>query len=488
MLAGIGVAPLPGANVPARAAATLPNIVLILVDDQPATMLNYMPNLQHDLVGQGVSFSRAYSGNPLCCPARTSILRGQYSHYTRLYGVAGTYGGAVKMKTFGLLGESLPVWLDRVGYRTALIGKYANTYSPTFALANKTPPGWDVWRAWMTQGAKVDGGYYNYAVAQGSKNALPVRKDFGSAPRDYSTRVYTNNAVSFVGSTPLTAPLFLHLDYHAPHVPLTVDPLDATAPCGVHPQGPAFGEADVSDKPTFISTLPWDATMASQAKQRWIKRCRMMISVVGGSGRVKAALDARDPGLDNTIVIYTSDQGIAEGEHRWTSKKVAYEESARVPLLVRYDPLTDPGTSDSRLVSLVDITATAVDLAGASVPAILPCVAPCIQGPMEGRSIVPLLTDPTAPGRDAVLIEHFDEPGVSGFTPAYCAIVTQTMKYIRYDPDLEPRNEELYDLVADPYELQNRAYGAAYATQKAALLARTKQLCSPTPVNYQFSG
>ncbi len=487
LVATLGVAPVQGAQVSAQVAATQPNIVLILVDDQPATMLGYMPNVQRDLVQKGVSFSRAYAGNPLCCPARTSILRGQYSHYTRLYGVSGNYGGAMKMKQFGLLGESLPVWLDRVGYRTALIGKYANMYTPTFALANKTPPGWDYWRAWMTQG-ESDSGYFNYAVAQGSKNALPIRKDRGSAPADYSTRVYTNYAVSFVKTTPTTEPLFLHLDYHAPHIPLIIDPTDVAAPCGAHPQGSGFGEADVSDKPTFISTLPWDTTRATQAKQRWVSRCRMMISVDRGIGRVMAALETRDPGLDNTIVIYTSDQGIAEGEHRWTSKKLAYEESARVPYIIRYDPLTTPGTTDSRLVTHVDITATAVDLGNATVPAVLPCVAPCIRGPMEGRSLVPLLMDPSAPGRDAVLIEHFDEPGMSGFAPAYCAIVTQTRKYIRYDPDLEPRNEELYNLVADPYELQNRAYDAAYAGQKATLLARTKQLCSPTPINYQFSG
>jgi hypothetical protein len=72
-------------------------------------------------------------------------------------------------------------------------------------------------------------------------------------------------------------------------------------------------------------------------------------------------------------------------------------------------------------------------------------------------------------------------------SPAYCAVVTQTMKYIRYDPDLEPRNVELYDLVADPYELQNRAYDPGYADQKAALLARLRELCSPTPIDYQFT-
>jgi N-acetylglucosamine-6-sulfatase len=464
-----------------------PSVVLILVDDQREDLLSFMPNLQSSLIDQGASFSNAYAGNPLCCPARTSILRGQYPHFTRIYGVAGPYGGAIKTTKFGLLTESLPVWMDRAGYRTAFIGKYLNGYSPTYALKNPVPNGWDYFRGWMTAGAEVDGGYFDYSLAEGSQGAKPIRKNYGSTPDDYSTRVYTRLATEFVNSVPSSEPLFLHLDYHAPHAPFIIDPLDTTAPCSAHPMGPAVGEVDVSDKPDFIGNLPWVASQTSQAQNRWVKRCRMMISVDRGIGSVMAALEAHDPGLDNTMIIYTSDQGISEGEHRWLTKKVAYEESAGIPFVVRYDGVTTPGSLNDRLVTHVDITATATALAGAAVPSPIPCRAPCIQGPMEGVDLTPILIDSTAPWRQDLLIEHYDAPGTGSFTPAYCAMVTESgLKYIRYDPDLEARYEELYDLVADPFELTNVADDPPYLDELAALRTRLQQLCLPTPPDYGF--
>jgi N-acetylglucosamine-6-sulfatase len=472
------------ATAPVASSSTQPNIVFIVTDDQRMDMFQFMPTVQSQLIAKGTSFSHAYAGNPLCCPARTSILRGQYAHYTRLYGVSGTYGGAFKYRKFGLDKENLAVWLDRVGYRTAMVGKYLNGYTGSDALSRPVPAGWDYWRSWLTG----DAGYFDFSVAEGTQGVVPIKKSYsGTTSAAYSNNVYTNYATEFINATPSTEPMFLSLDYHAPHAPHTPDPADATEPCGAYPNDPSLAETDVSDKPNWVQSKTWTTTNTKQVKNAWVQSCRQLLSVDRGVSAVLAALEARDPGLTNTIIIYTTDQGLMLGSHRLQGKKAAYEESAQVPFIVRWDRTVPAGVASPRLVTHIDMAATAVALAGATAPNPEPCLSPCILGPIEGQNLVPLLLDPATPWRTDLLIEAYDAPGTNGYVPPYCAVVNDArMKYIRYDPDDERRYEELYNLNSDPYELQNLAYDPAYAATKAALNARLQQLCSPTPVNYGF--
>jgi N-acetylglucosamine-6-sulfatase len=116
------LASFPSQSVVAQAVPTSPNVVLIVVDDQRWDMLSTMPTVQSTLVGPGMAFAEAFVPDPLCCPSRTSILRGQYSHTTRIYGVSGPFGGYGKVKKFGLQESMLPTWLHDAGYRTGFTG------------------------------------------------------------------------------------------------------------------------------------------------------------------------------------------------------------------------------------------------------------------------------------------------------------------------------------------------------------------------------
>lgn len=134
--------------------------MLIVVDDQRADMLRRMPALQSEVLAKGLHFTNAFVTDPLCCPARTNILRGQHSHTTKIYGTTGAYGGYANVKAFGVQDSTIATWLDDAGYRTALVGKYMNGYGPTHA--SQMPAGWDVWAALAASASNNADYYYNY--------------------------------------------------------------------------------------------------------------------------------------------------------------------------------------------------------------------------------------------------------------------------------------------------------------------------------------
>src|SRR5436309_10096294 len=140
--------------------STRPNIVLILTDDQRAHTLWAMPDVKQLLVQHGVNFRKAYVVNPLCCPSRTSILTGNYSHTTGVYTNRYPDGGFERFTENGEDRSTIATWLHSVGYETALVGKYLNQYRK-WTDGTYIPPGWDRWDALYTNGA---GSYYNYAI------------------------------------------------------------------------------------------------------------------------------------------------------------------------------------------------------------------------------------------------------------------------------------------------------------------------------------
>jgi N-acetylglucosamine-6-sulfatase len=433
-----------GSNAPAAApferAAARPNIVLILADDQRVDQLSRMPIVQARLVEQGVSFPNAFVVDPLCCPARATILRGQYSHTTRIYGIVQPYGGAVVFNQLGLQRSTIATWLDAAGYRTALIGKYLNAYKQT----SSKPPGWDVWNAFV--GTTEDNQYYHYKL-----NTNGVTTTFGGAPADYSTDVLATRATDFIQNTAAKTPLFLYFAPTAPHLPATPAPRHATDPrcTGAVNSGyvdghvgppPSINEPDASDKPAWVrNKLNVDlSTMASS----WVKICRTLLAVDDAVGRIVGALEQTGR-LDNTLIVYTSDNGLLRGEHRLQYKKAFYEESIRVPMVIRYPGVAPADTEDDRFVLDVDLASTFADAAGVN-PGV----------PQEGTSLLPLLDGSAGSWRTSFLVEHADPPGTfadSRYVPTYCAIRTATHAFAV----LTTGEEELYDLVADPYELEN---------------------------------
>jgi arylsulfatase A-like enzyme len=440
------------AAVPTDAASTSeppsgrPNIVLLLTDDQRASMIDQQPNLASLVAGQGTTFTNGFVVNALCCPSRATIFTGRYSHSTGVYTNGYKHGGFAAFDD----DSTIATWLDAAGYRTGLVGKYLNGYKdPTYL-----PPGWDLWRAVVG-----DIRYYDYSVAIDG-----VAQHFGTEATDYSTDVFAGMADDFIRSTPSDEPLFLYLAPKAPHGKPIPAERDVNVRVTLPPRPLNFNEADLSDKPAWVQGLPLQKwTGDAFVRQMY----RTMFAVDDAIGEIAGAL--ADTGrLSNTLFVVMSDNGWSQGSHRWVGKRVAWEESIRVPLMIRYDPITQGAAStDGHLALNLDIAQTIASIAGVDAPG------------AEGSSLVPLLGGGyTGDWRSDFLIEHW--AGAKSTLPPYCAVRSETAKYIRY----KDGSEELYDLVADPFELRSLNADPAYADLLATMRARLIQLCSPPPPGY----
>jgi N-acetylglucosamine-6-sulfatase len=487
-------------------AATSPNVVLILTDDMRWDEMENMPNLSSLLATRGVTFTQAFVSNSLCCPSRSTTLTGQISSRTGVwnnaYSQARPYGGFRAFKPHE--GNTLAVWLHDAGYRTGLVGKYLNQYTSTAGKTSTDPTGlqprqgWDYWHAF------INGiGYYNYTL-----DTQGVAVSHGSSPQDYSTTVLGNDAVQFVQSTPVGKPFFLYFAPYAPHAPFTPAPGDTSAlpacTAGQTPPGcykkltlaapgacppqtglPPFcsenvGEKDVSDKPAWVRRLT--ATGAGWDSKRKLQE-QTLLSVDREIGDVVSAVAARGE-LSTTMFVFTSDNSLSGGSHRWTAKETGWEEAIHVPMVVRYDPLT-AGLSNrvefTHMVLNSDLAPTVLDLAGVTAPS---------GYPFDGQSWLPQLGSPNAniSWRTAFPLEHLQK-GATANPPSYCGVRTSgygtlagRWKYIRYVNG----ETELYPLNADPFELQNVSSNPAYAGQLQTLDALARQMCNPPPPGYTW--
>jgi arylsulfatase A-like enzyme len=438
----------------ANAAERPPSVLLILTDDQRSDTLRAMPVVREQVAARGVRFARAYVTNPSCCPSRVSLLTGGYSHTTGVWANTGPHGGFASFDDT----VTIATRLDDVGYRTGLFGKYLNGYDPA---SGYVPPGWDAWLA----GA---GEYYDdYALLDAGDGDDSV-VEYGDDPSDYSTRVLTRAARGFLSSTPADTPFFAILSYHAPHPPATPDPRDADAFDNVAPhRPPSFDERDVSDKSRYVRRLDrLDRTDERALDAFREEQLRSLLAVDRGVGRLLAMLRTLGR-LEDTMVVFTSDNGYQWGEHRWIGKGVPYEESIRVPLVIRFDPLVAEQGSRSGAFALgIDLAPTIGDVAGVAMP------------PMDGTSLVPLLLDPGASGHDGFVVEHAAE---TWRRPSFCAVRRGEWAFIRLYVDGAVQDVELYDLARDPFQLQNRAEDAAYAQTRSMLEDEADERCVPPP-------
>jgi len=427
--------------------ASKPSIVIILTDDQRWDTLSAMPTVQADLVDHGITFNNAFVVNSACCPSRTSILTGQYSHSTGVYTNRGSEGG---FRSFND-GSTMATWLEE-DYTTSLIGKYLNNYE--FAgTTGEVPLGWDHWVAFPKAH------YDNFAL-----NIDGHIQQFGNATEDYSTDVLASQAVQFIQNT--DGPLLLYFSPKAPHYPAQPKGSDKTAFAHLPDwRPPSFNEADMSDKPAWArDKLPLTTTQQNHIDRFRLAQYQTLLPVDRAVGRIVGALQQTGR-LGNTLIVFMSDNGMLWGEHRLTGKGNAYEESIRVPMIVRYDPLvTKPRTSNDLALN-IDIAPTAADLAGVDSPGV------------EGRSLVPLMEDPGAPWRSNFLVEHFSPGGPHGNPPTFCAIRTDQYKYVDYMWG----EDELYDLQADPYEMNNSIADPALSSVLEHLKQEEQHLCDPPP-------
>ena len=453
-----------------------PNILFILSDDQrwdttddthsPIPGQDIMPGLRRELGDSGVEFTNAFMGTPLCCPSRSSILRGQYAFHTGVYTNTGLHGGADdfvpnESQTVGTL-------LQAAGYRTGFIGKYLNGYNLLWPdpLTPYVPVGWTVW------GAFRNVAYYNYGLVENG-----VRVNYGNTEAEYSTDVLREKAKQFITDSVVAGqPFFLYLAFKTPHGPWVPAPRHVGKFAGLAPWRPAsHNEPDVSDKPTWVQNTPQlDATEVADLDAIRIAQLEMLQAVdeaIGGSttyGITGIMQHLRDLGIaDNTMVVYFSDNGWHWGEHRYQAKNKPYEEAIRAPMLIRYPKLAPLPRSESQFAMNIDFCPTFVELA-------LRGTDPQPTITFDGASLVRLL-DGTAPSwRSDFLTEGWPTGHV------WASVRDTRWKYTELpllpgDP-ASGFEKELYDLETDPLELNNLASDPANAPRMADMAARLRVL------------
>jgi arylsulfatase A-like enzyme len=453
-LAGSG----PGApSIDQATAAARPNVVVIETDDQTLESMKVMQNTNSLIGAAGATFANSFVNYSLCCPSRSTFLTGQYAHNHRVWTNTSPNGGFDRFESLHA-NNNLATWLQGAGYHTAMIGKYLNNYENQPPV----PPGWSEWHALAPDPYRA----YDYTLNNGGKLVK-----YGHRPADYQQDVLTGKAVDFVNRRAAQpAPFFLWLTYSVPHTgpdhytdpnpPTNCDDAPKPPPRYAHafdaeplPRPPNFDEQSVADKPAAIRQRPRLGPSAVTFIERNY-RCELesLLAVDEGVKRLIAALKASGV-LNDTLVIYTSDNGFFHGEHRIVQGKLRiYEESIRVPLEMR-GPGIPKGVTIDPLVVNADLAPTIVDAANARHRLV-----------MDGRSLLPVALDPTIDRNRELLIEE----------PTVKAIRTERYVYVEY------RNgeRELYDLADDPYELHSLHQAPAYASVMATLRHRLRDLKS----------
>jgi arylsulfatase A-like enzyme len=406
--------------------AAKPNFVFILTDDMRYDDLAYMTKTKAELGKQGMTFTSAFVPTALCCPSRATIMRGQYTHNTGVwFNANGPSGGWEGYKSRGHEEDNVATRLDAAGYRTGYFGKYLNEYDGT-----AVPPHWDDWFAMPGQGE-----YFNYDV-----NDNGTMRHFGTAEGAYSTDVLSAQTQEFIGaSVGAGEPFFAYVAPKAPHADHVAAPRHEQAYDGVQaprpPTSPAFNEEDVSDKPSWIRSLPrLTTTQIANIDNMHEGRVKTLQAVDDLVGAVVTKLDSVGA-LGNTYIVFTSDNGFQLGEHRTQHKSWPYEESIHVPLLVRGPDVRADSTTD-KLVLSTDFLPTFTDLAGTTTP---PYV--------DGRSLRPVLTESATSWRTAILLENRNKRIYSGVRES----ATTTSKYLEYEGGFR----ELYTLSTDPHEMSS---------------------------------
>ena len=437
-----------------------PNFVVIVTDDQTLESMRIMERVSRLIGERGATFSASYVNFSLCCPSRATLLTGQYAHNHRVLGNEPPEGGFERFQAeHGI--DNLATWLQGGGYHTVHIGKYFNGYGDEDP--NFVPNGWDDWYTSVTPAQRV----YDYRL---NENGSLV--SYGSEREDFKEDVLTRRAAEVIRrAAGGTQPLYLSLAYTAPHdggpTPNPQPPEDcANAPKPparyAHsfddeplPMPPSFDEADVSDKPPSVSRLPrLSAADIEQLARRYRCTLESLLAVDDGVGRIIGAL-RRSGELARTYVLFTSDNGLFFGEHRIRSGKVRhYEESSRVPLLIR-GPGVLGGSELRRPVINADLAPTILDLAG---------VEPGLE--QDGISLRGLLTGRGGVSERDLLIE----------TRTYSGVIDGRFAYVEHRAGADRGLSELYDLRTDPYELDNLASDPSYDSIRERLAARLAAL------------
>jgi len=425
---------------PRHTAATLrPNIIFIMSDDHAShaigcygSRINETPNLDR-LAKEGMRFNNCFCTNSICAPSRAVILTGKYSH------INGKIDNT-RENPFDESQQTFPKLLQNAGYETAVIGKWHLRTEPT---------GFNYWNVLPGQG----------------KYHSPTFIEMGRKKKyeGYVTDLITDFCIDWLKKWKNDKPFCLMYHHKAPHRNWQPDekharlyenidiPVPHTFDDDYDTRTDAAKEQDMTIEQTLH--VPGDTKIKPPPElkgralkhwkyQRYIKDyLRTVASVDHNLGRFLDFLD--ESGLaENTVVFYTSDQGFFLGDHGWFDKRFMYEESLRMPLLVRCPKKIKPGSVNNDIVLNLDFAPTFLDLAGVSIPR-----------DIQGRSILPLLTGKTPPDwRTSMYYHYYEYPGAHAVKRHY-GIRTKRYKLIHFYYDIDAW--ELYDLEKDPKELNN---------------------------------
>jgi N-acetylglucosamine-6-sulfatase len=449
---------------PPRARDSRPNIVFVLTDDLSSNLIRYMPHVR-DLRSRGVTFSRYFVTDSLCCPSRASIFTGRLPHNTRIFTNTPPNGGFHAFRHRGEEASTFATALRGGGYRTALMGKYLNGYLPLGRAGARrpyVPPGWTQWDV-------AGDGYreFNYLLNENGLIAAHARR-----PTDYLTDVLAAKGVDFIQrSAQAGQPFLLELSTFAPHAPYTPAPRDRHGFQKVRAPRTAGFDVRSSHPPAWLAAdRPLPRGWIRLIDRGFRKRVRSVQAVDRLLARVEDAL--RTEGVaGNTYVIFSSDNGYHMGEHRLLPGKLtAFDSDIRVPLIVS-GPGIGRGRTVGKMVENIDLAPTFSGLARSA-----------MRRSVDGHSLVPLLHG-RAVGRwrDAVLIEHRgpvrapldpDLPDVgAGNPPSYEAVRRPHELYVEYTDG----ETEYYDLSRDPHEMHN-AIGRLSRRRRARLHATLRAL------------
>jgi len=421
----------------AEAGRTRPNILFIMADDHAAhaisaygSKINQTPNIDR-IANEGMRFNKCFVVNSICTPSRAAILTGKYSHIN----------GVTVFNRFDGGQPTVAKMLQAAGYHTGMIGKWHLTSDPT---------GFDYWNILPGQGVYHD----------------PKFIDMGKTKKmqGYVSDIITDLSIEFLKNRPKDKPFFLMCHHKAPHRPWEPDakhakmyedediPTPETFDDDYRTRSSAAKEATMRiDRDLTRTDLKQDppAGLTGEALKKWkyerfIKDyLRCVASIDDNVGRLLKYLD--DAGLaENTMVIYTSDQGFFLGDHDWFDKRFMYEESLRMPFVVRYPGKVKPRTQNDDMILNVDFAPTFLECAGLPVPK-----------EIQGHSILPLLEGKTPKDwRTTMYYRYYHYPADHRVQPHY-GVRTEQYKLIYFNRINE---WEFYDLKKDPHELNN-VYG-----------------------------
>ena len=449
-----------------------PNFLVITTDDQTLEQMRALPKTERFIGRKGTEFRQAVVTTPHCCPSRASFFTGQYAHN---HGVLSNKHGYPALVDPG---NVLPVWLQRAGYTTAHLGKFLNGYEKAVGPITTVAPGWDEWATLLKPRRYLD---YELQV-----NGDSVA--YGDDHADYLTNVLTKRAGRLIRDLgPRENPFYIQVDNYAPHSGAG----DLSGECGKFsgsergpfnrysnrqlPKPDSFNEREIEDKPVFVQRRD---RLSKGAKHTMRESYRCALGSLGSVDQgVKDLMQLleKENLLEDTVVMFTSDNGFFYGEHRIPgSKTLPYEETIHVPLLIRMpDSLTggERVKQVSQEVANIDVAPTILDLADAE-----PCAEDGDCRTMDGRSLVPLLRGRNNfPSDRAVVVELTQgkdkvKPTLScsyqGFRTTHTVYVEHTSVPRPSDRTCRDALEiENYDLRRDPFELENLGENAGFAAR-----------------------